>query len=352
MFDLIKTLTELPGPSGYEDAVQNWLARRWRDAGLEVRRTKIGNLLAHLGGRGPKLLIGAHADEISFRVKSVDERGYLWLTAGRGVGEQVRPEPVPLGLPAHIMTAHGIVEGVFAALTGHVLTRKQRAYYDRHGLDWRDFFVDIGVANRGDAERMGVHPGCPVMNAVSTRRIGGHIVGKALDDRAALAIMTMLAEQVDRDHLTYDVWFASTVMEESGLVGARSVIDGFDLGLILEVGLAGDVPLVDPREMPTHLGGGPILVHKDAGAYYSRDLINGLQRCAQSAAIPVQHAIFLNFRSDGLEWILEGVPAAMMAFPCRYTHSPYETADERDLEQMLALIRAFLSTAPARGSPP
>lgn len=345
MFTLVKTLTELTGPTGGESPVQEWLAQRWRNAGMEVDTTPIGNVLARLGGHGPKILIGAHADEISFRVKSIDAAGFLWLTAGRGLGEQRPPEPVPLGLPAAIVTSAGIVEGTFVSATGHVLTRQQRARYERHGLDWMDFYVDLGMRSRADVEAMGVHPGLPVVNVVPTRRNGRNIVGKAMDDRAALAVMTELAGRVERGRLQYEVWFGSTVMEEIGLIGARSAIRGFDLGLVLEVGLAGDVPLVDERQMPVGLGRGPVVVHKDMAVAYSAGLTEGLARCASTAGISLQHAVFQNFSSDGREWLQEGIPTAMVAFPCRYTHSPYETVDEADLEACVDLLSAFL-TAP------
>ncbi len=345
MFELVKMLTELPGPTGYEDPIQDWLAGRWRELGLPVERTPIGNLKAHLGGRGPKLLIGAHADEICFRVKSIDAQGFLWLTAGRGMAEQNPPEPVPLGLTAHVFTPTAIVEGTFVTVTGHVMTRQQRAYHASHAMDWLDFFVDVGARTRAEAEAMGLHAGCPVINAITTRRNGRNIVGKAMDDRAGLAAMTALAERVDRARLRYDVWLTSTVAEETGLIGARSVAAGMDLGLVVEVGLAGDIPLVDSRSMPAHLGGGPILVHKDAGVPYDRKLTLHLARCAEAAGIHVQHATFQNFASDGKEWILEGVPTAMVAFPCRYTHSPHETVEEADLEALTDLMVAFATTA-------
>lgn len=346
MFELVKTLTELFGPTGWETPVQDWLAERWAAMNLAVTRTPIGNLLARVGGRGPKLLIGAHADEICFRVKSVDAGGFLWLTAGRGLGEQRLPEPVPLGLPAAILTPDRTIEGTFVTATGHVLTRRQREHYETHGLDWLDFCVDVGVRTRAEAESLGIHPGCPVLNLVTTRRNGKNIVGKAMDDRAALAVMTELARQVDRGRLQYDVWFASTVMEEIGLIGARSAVAGFELGVIVEVGLAGDVPFVDDRQMPVGLGRGPILVHKDMAVPYSTPLTQRFTNCAAAVQIPVQHAVFQNFASDGREWIQEGVPTAMVTFPCRYTHSPYETVDEGDLLSTVALLAAFLTKAP------
>jgi len=346
VFELVKTLTELVGPTGHEAPVQEWIARRWGEMDLPITRTSLGNVVARLGGCGPKLLIGAHADEISFRVKSIDPGGFLWLTAGRGRGEQRLPEPVPLGLPAAVVTSEGMIEGTFATVTGHVMTRHQRAHYERHGLDWMDFYVDVGARSRVEVEAMGIHPGCPVVNLVPTRRNGKNIVGKAMDDRAGLALMTALAETVDRGRLQYEVWLASTVMEEIGLIGARSVVGGFDLGLIVEVGLSGDIPLVDDRQVPVALGRGPILVHQDTAVPYSAALTQRMARCAAASEVPVQHAVFQNFASDGREWIQEGVPTAMIAFPCRYTHSPYETVDEGDLRACVELLTAFVTLRP------
>jgi endoglucanase len=346
MFDLVKSLTELPGPTGYEEPVQDWLSTRWQGLGLRVHKTPIGNLMAVLGGHGPKLLVGAHADETSYRVKSIDPQGFLWLTFGRGMAEDRMPEPVPLGHPARITTPAGTVEGTFVTATGHVLSRRQRAYYESHALDWLDFYVDVGARSQQEAEAMGIHPGCPVIYEVTTRRNGKNIVGKAMDDRAGLAVMTVMAERIDRGRLQYEVWFVSTVMEEVGLVGARSAIAGFDLGIAVEVGLAGDIPLVDNRQMPVALGRGPVLVHKDMRVHYSKQITYDLARCAGSQQIAVQHATFQNFSSDGLEWIQEGVPTAMVTFPCRYTHSTHETVQESDLVQMANLLAAFVMTPP------
>ena len=70
-FDLIKTLTELPGPTGHEDAVQDWIYDRWKSSCQDVRRSRVNNVLAKFGGSGPRLAIMAHADEICFMVKSI-----------------------------------------------------------------------------------------------------------------------------------------------------------------------------------------------------------------------------------------------------------------------------------------
>jgi putative aminopeptidase FrvX len=53
VFELVKELTELPGPTGHEDAVQDWIERRWSGFGQDVRRTRVNNILARIGGTGP-----------------------------------------------------------------------------------------------------------------------------------------------------------------------------------------------------------------------------------------------------------------------------------------------------------
>ena len=121
VFSMIKTLTEVPGPVGREDVVQDWIEERWRGFASEVRRTKVDNVLARIGGSGERLLLLAHADEICYVVRSITDDGFvsIWPYYRDMVG---RPQKtmMPLYQPASIITANGIVEGIFATASGHV----------------------------------------------------------------------------------------------------------------------------------------------------------------------------------------------------------------------------------------
>jgi tetrahedral aminopeptidase len=341
LISLVTTLTEMIGPSGYEDEVQDALERRWREAGCEVRRSPIGNLFAKVGGSGTRLLVAAHADEISLRVKSVTDDGHLMLTSGTGGSELNPPNASFVAQPCVVMTPGGHVPAMIGTVTGHVMTKEQR----ERGLAWSDFFADVGARSRDEALGFGVHVGAPVVVAVPTRRVGHNLVGKAMDDRAALAIMTLLLERVDRSRLAYELHFVSTVQEEVGLVGAASV-EGFDLALALEVGLAGDIPPVGLGHIPVRLGGGPIVGHKDAAVHYDRALTARLRACAAREGIPFQDLVFLNFASDGRAFMERDIPTALLAYPARYTHSPIETVDVGDLAAMVDLLEAFVTTPP------
>jgi endoglucanase len=347
MFELVKTLTELPGPVGHEDAVQDWLADRWGGFCGEVRRTGVNNLLARVGGSGKRLVVMGHADEICLMVKSLDEDGFLrlWPFYGDQIGHLPRWF-VPFNQSALVLADGGPVEGVIATASGHVVGGRSS---QKDHLEWNDVFVDAGFRDRAEAEERGVHAGCRVIWNPPTRRIGARgIVGKAMDDRAALAIVTTVGQALaGRDDLAYEVWLVSTVQEEVGLIGAASVFDALtpDLCINLDVGLTGDVPGPNPIDFPCKLGAGPILVYQDSSCHYSRRLTSRLVELAAARQIPVQQAVFQNYGSDGASLTRRGVESALLTYPTRYTHSPIETVDEDDLARCVELIVAFATTS-------
>jgi hypothetical protein len=122
------------------------------------------------------------------------------------------------------------------------------------------------------------------------------------------------------------------------VTGPHAVVIGTDTLLV------GDIPTVDSRTLPTRLGGGPALVHKDNYGHYNQDLIWRLADVAEGAGIPVQHAVWEFFGSDGQALIQQGIPTALIGLSTRYTHSPFEMYDTRDFDYSLDLLKAFLTT--------
>jgi len=345
---ILKELADLPGPSGREDAVMDALEARWRALGT-VERRPVGNLMLSLaptgrcGGDTPlRVVLLAHADERSYQVKSIDKEGFLRIIGGHGdrldwpffVAQQVR-----------VLTTEGELPGLLATTTGHVMIEEQKR---KKALDWGDIFVDIGAKSAEEARAWGVEVGSRIVWNTRLTQMGHHLYGKALDDRAGLAIITQALKEVDRDKLCYQVTIAASVQEEIGLVGGWSVgdVSRFDLGLIVDNGLTGDIPTVQLEDMPVTLGGGPIIVHRDSSTHYHRGLVQHLIQLADARKIPIQHALFYHYGSDGASLTKQGLPTAMVAPPVRYSHSPVEAACEGDLVGAVALIKAFLETPP------
>lgn len=341
MFELVKALTELPGMIGQEDLVQDFIRQRWQPYCEHIETTAVGNVIARVGGSGPRLLIEAHADEIGVLVKSISPDGFVWVGPKNNLAGRPGRDLYLFGHPCVIQTEKGPLPGVFATLSGHIVPPDIR---EKPLLGWSDFWVDIGATSAEEAAEWGVCVGDGVVWSTVTRKLGHYIVGKAMDDRAALAIMTALVERLDPDRLQYELYLASTVQEEVGTIGAYSLERDrrFDLAIAVDVGLAGDVPGVDVREIGTRLGGGPVLVHHDL-VHYDRKLTRELAEVARSAGIPVQHAVLPRYASDGKALIMAGVATALLTFATRYTHSSYEMVAESDLEQCVDLLHELVA---------
>ncbi|MCZ7567141.1 MAG: M28 family peptidase [Ardenticatenaceae bacterium] len=348
LFELVKALTELPGPIGHEQPVNDFLQDRWLSRTERVWQTPVGNLFAFVGGKGPRLLIGGHADEICLMVKSITDDGFLHLSIWNADREGRPPKWLfPIGQRALVVGPARPVYGIFATGTGHAASQAQR---EKPRPDWNDIFVDLGLRSRAEVAARGVRVGHRVIWNPATQRLGdAFIVGKAMDNRAALAIMTALLDALDPAALAYELYFASTVLEETGLEGAHSVArEGeFDQAIALDVGLAGDIPTVDLLDVPVRLGDGPVVVHQDSEIHYSRAISNRLIALAEREAVPIQHAVFQRYASDGAAFIRQGVPTALLAFPTRYTHSPFETVHENDLALTVRLLKAYVQTDPS-----
>jgi tetrahedral aminopeptidase len=341
MFDLIKRLTELDGPVGQEHAVLDYVEGLWRELGAPTERSRIGNVLARIGGNGPRLLMVAHADELCYLVRSIHPGGFLWLANGQGWERRTSKRNwFTVGQRVKVLARSGPIPGVIAAVTGHLATL---ALPDPSELTWDDFWVDTGLSAEELAAR-GVTPGTRVIWEATTVQHGPHVVGKALDDRVPLAVITEVARRVPPAERGWNLTLACSVQEEVGLIGAFALAarEQFDAAIVVEIGMAGDTPGISERAMPLRLGGGPVLVHKDSLVHYDHRLITALEQAAARAGIPLQHAVFGSFGSDGAALMKADIPAALVAFPARYTHSPFETGHLGDIEALTQWLCGFV----------
>jgi putative aminopeptidase FrvX len=341
MFPLIKTLTELAGPVGQEGAVLDAIETLWREQGAEVSRSAVGNIVARAGGTGPKVLLVAHADELCYLVRAIHPDGYLYLANGQGWARAANMrEAFTIGQRVRVLARGGEIPGVIASVTGHLASI---AMPELRELSWNDFWVDTGLP-KAELLARGVTPGTRVIWDARTEQWGNIVTGKALDDRVPLAVISEVMGRVAVENLTCQLTLACTIQEEIGLIGAYALAaeERFDAAIAVEVGLAGDVPTIAPQDAPLRLGLGPALIHKDALVHA---LAQRLEQVAHQARIPIQHAVFGSFGSDGAAFMKAGSPAALVAFPTRYTHSPFEMGHLGDIEMLVEWLCAFVRTA-------
>lgn len=344
MFETLKYFCEIPAPGGREDLIHEPLRDRWKPHVNSATITPAGNLIAHVGGQGPKMALVGHGDEIGFTVKHISRDGFLFLTYSQR-DDRMRPDLrasyfTPLGQPALVVGRRARIPGIFATLTGHILTAEQRA---KTVLDWNDIWVDVFMSSAEEVQAAGIQVGDRVVWNPPTQLHGKLVTGKAMDNRVSLLIMDEVLRRVDRSRLCYDLYLTSTVQEEAGLIGAASIRSEIECeyALALDTGLSGDVPNVDQRDVSTRLGAGPILIHKDLYAYnWAQN--NRIIDAATEAGIPLQHAVYTVYATDAGSLIRSGAAGSVLVVPTRYTHSPFETLHLDDIEATIQLILAFL----------
>src|SRR3954470_14389196 len=210
---LVSELCAVPAPTGAEGALADLLEERWRPRCSEVRRDRVGNVLARVGGGGPRVLVQAHMDQVGYLVRHVTEEGFVLLDGSQGDRRMGPERRHPVGQPVRLMARDGAwIDGLLAASSGHVLTAEQR---DKHRLDYDDFWVELGVGDRAEVLARGLHVGAPVVFCAAVRHVGELLAGPAMDDRVGLAVMDALIDAAAGDVLACELWLAATVQEEN-----------------------------------------------------------------------------------------------------------------------------------------
>ena len=132
-------------------------------------------------------------------------------------------------------------------------------------------------------------------------------------------------------------------MEELGAKGAAAVAKDLsvDAAIILDIGLADDYPGTK-GEAGVALGKGPVVVIKDNAMHYSHELVQRIIKTAEKERIPIQRAVFHNYMTDGVQFASQGQVVAVLAVPCRYSHSAFETISLLDVDMTIHLLMKLL----------
>ena len=331
---LLKQLTEADGIAGYEGPIRELVRQTWQPFVDEMREDALGSLIAVRQGTGPeprpRLMLAAHMDEIGLMVTGL-EKGFLRIARVSGTDRRVL-----LGLEV-IVHGQRDLPGIVATRPPHVLPEAER----KKSVPWDKMFVDVGLPAE-EVQRL-----VTVGDLISIRREtvelkNRRVAGKAMDDRACVAAVTLALEQLARVRHAWDVYAVATVQEETGLKGALTSAYGVapDLAVALDVTF-GKHPGVPDAE--THaLGEGPTI---GIGPNFHPGLVKRLKEVAEAHEIPY-HVEPTPGGSGTDAWAIqvtrEGVPTALIAIPNRYMHQPVETVAAQDVERAGRLLAAFI----------
>ncbi len=341
---LLQELSLLDGLPGHEQAVVRYLREQWTRYAEEVHVGANGNIYARKTGRKPGLsvAVSAHVDEIGLVVRDVDLNGMIrfdklgWFSDSWLPGTRVRV---------------GRIQGMVGIKSGHLMTEEEK----RAVLPHRSLYIDIGAENAAEVEKWGVSIGDPVAFDVPFGRWNDpdFCCGKAIDNRAAVAVLTVLLERLNGGDFPGTFWAVGTVQEERGLGGARTAAQFTrpDWFMALDVALSGDTPESPASSHPIRLGGGAVLSLGDflespkRGYFIHPGLKAAAVKTAREKGIALQaQAMYGNSYTDAAAVAQEGsgIPCMSVGIPIRYSHAPSSVCHLGDMESSLDLAEALV----------
>ncbi len=332
-------LCQAHGPSGYEGPVREVVQADWAGLADELTTDALGNLIgARWGVRDNHaerrtIMLAAHMDEIGMLVRAI-EGPFLRVRSIGGVDGRV--------MLAQPVLVHGreALPGVVASSPPHLLPAGKRGEYP--AVD--DLIVDVGRSAE-DVARL-VRIGDPVTVDVPVLELlGDRLAGKAMDDRACVAALTVCLEELQGRKHSWDVMAVATVQEEVGTRGAQVAAHQInpDIAIALDVTFA-QQPGIGESDGAFKLGSGPAI---SLGPNFHPKLYEKLLEAAKRMELTV-NIDPIPGRSGTDAWPIqvacEGVPTALINVPLRNMHSPVEMVDLNDIRRAGRLLAEFITS--------
>lgn len=340
--ELMRDLTEAPGPSGFEGAVREIVVREFEDLGLDVQFDGLGSVLVNglYSADGPKVMVTAHLDEVGLMVQHITPDGFIRVKTLGGWLRQALPDQ-----RWTILGREGPVTGVSGIRTIHVTPGSQR---DRV-WSLEETFLDVGAMSAAEVEEMGVRPGDGIAPqsdfAILPNR---RYAAKAWDDRVGLAVMLVAARRIKDEgiRIPAEVVWVATTQEEIGLRGAQTAVAlaSPELGISIEAGVAADFPGMSPTQAQERLGDGPGIFLLDSSMIPNRKLRDFFFDVAKDVNIPLQPDVLTGYGEDGAEIqrFDTGRPSVNITVPTRYLHSHTGIIQRSDFDQAVELLLQVL----------
>jgi putative aminopeptidase FrvX len=286
-----------------------------------------------------KVVIEAHADEISWFVNYITDEGYIYVIRNGGSDHQIAPS-----MRVNIHTKKGVVKGIFGWPAIHV----------RHGEketvpSLKNIFIDVGCSSKKEVEKLGVHVGSVITFEDKLITLNkNYFVGRALDNRMG---GFMIAEVARRLHekkvkLPFGLYVVNSVQEEIGLRGAQMIAERIqpDVAIITDVTHDTTAPLYSKiKSGDIKCDSGPVISYGPAVQNNLRDMIINVAEKKKIAFQRLSASRTTGTDTDAFAYSNAGVASALISLPLKYMHTTVETVHKDDVEKVIQLIYEFIN---------
>lgn len=326
-----------PSPTGFESEGQKlWLdyIRPYVDEHIvDPYGTVVGVINP---GAKYRVVIEAHADEISWFVHYITKEGFIYVKRNGGSDHMIAPSK-----RVNIHTDKGIVKAVFGWPAIHVRNGKTEVAPTTENI-----FLDCGCNTKDEVEKLGIHVGCVITYEDEFMILNDrNFVGRALDNRMGGFMIAEVARLLKQNkvELPFGLYVTNSVQEEVGLRGAEMIVERIkpDLAIVTDVTHDTQTPMMSKVQSgDIACGAGPVLSYAPA---VHNNLLKHIVRTAEKQKIPFQRLAASRATgtdTDAFAYGNAGVPSALISLPLRYMHTTVEMVHREDVENVIQLIYA------------
>ncbi|MGZ3920409.1 MAG: M42 family metallopeptidase [Bacteroidia bacterium] len=328
-------------PTGFESSGQkiwlNYLKPYIDEHFVDTYGTAVGVI----NPKAPyKVVIEAHADEISWFVHYITKDGFIYLCRNGGSDHQIAPSK-----RVNIHTEKGIVKAVFGWPAIHV---REPGREETPTL--KNIFLDLGCKNEKEVADLGVHVGCVVTYEDELMELNNrYYTGRALDNRIGGFMIAEVARLLKekKDKLPFGLYIVNAVQEEVGLHGAEMIARRIkpNVAIITDVCHDTQTPMMNKiASGDLSCGKGPVLSYAPA---VQNNLLKLIIDAANKEKIAFQRlaaARATGTDTDAFAYSTEGIASALISLPLRYMHTTVESVNKQDVEEVIKLIYASLKS--------
>lgn len=334
--EFLSRYLNIHSPTGYEHAGQKIWMDYLRPFVDKIEVDHYGTAYGIINPEAEfKVVIEAHADEISWYVNYITDDGLIYVIRNGGSDQMIAPSKV-----VNIHGEKGIVKGVFGWPAIHTRIGAK----DELTPKIETIFIDCGATTKQEVLDMGIDVGCMITYPDEFFELNDrYFVCRALDNRIGGFMIAEVARLLKENSkkLPFGLYIINSVQEEVGLYGADMIADTIkpNIAIVTDVTHDTTTPMIDKKkEGDQKCGDGPVIFFAPSVHHNVRELI---VETAKSKKIPYQRAASSRVTgtdTDAFAHSNGGVPSALISLPLRYMHTTVEMVSKEDVANVIQLI--------------
>ena len=322
-------------PTGYEQNGQKVWTEYIKPFVDEIKVDHYGTAYGIINPEAEfKVVIEAHADEISWYVNYITDDGLIYVIRNGGSDQLIAPSKI-----VHIHGEKGVVKGVFGWPAIHT-----RVNQNEPTPKIENIFIDCGCTTKEEVENLGIYVGCMITYPDEFFEMNDrYFVCRALDNRMGGFMIAEVARLLkeNKKKLPFGLYITNSVQEEVGLYGATMIAQTIkpNIAIVTDVTHDTTTPMIEKKkEGHMKSGEGPVIAYAPSVHHIIRDLIT---ETAKKKKIPFQRNALSRATgtdTDSFAFSNGGVPSALISLPLRYMHTTVEMVAKEDVANVIKLI--------------